>query len=485
MPSRTRPTQRRARSVRWSARCSSTRSRRLIKKGIDEGATLVTGGLGRPEGLNRGYYVRPTVFANVTNDMTIAREEIFGPVLAMLPYDTEDDAIRMANDTVYGLSGYVQSGDLAHARKVASQLRTGNVHLNGAGADFSAPFGGYKQSGHGPRMGRAWLRGIPRDQGRPRLRAEGRIVHFTRTLSPRRGRGNAVTTFEQSVRLFRAPLSLARRCPNLDQGARGQRMRKVPGSASLIALVLAFPTAASAFVPVAVPQATPAAIALTRTHEVLWIAAQLMGLIVPALLLFTGLGARLRSSCSRLVRGNRYGTLTVFAIAYLVIAAACVMPIDYWRDVVTEQNFGRAGSAPAPWLVAELAPLIVKAVCAALFLWIPYTLIRRSPRRWWLYGAVALVPVAFLVLVALPVFVDPLTTDYKPLVDKVLGAKIEALAARCGVPAMPIFVGGDDDTVVGLGPTNRIILEADIGKHETAGSGHRHDRARTQALRDG
>ena len=125
----------------------------LIKKGIDEGATLVAGGLGRPEGLNRGYYVRPTVFANVTNDMTIAREEIFGPVLAMLPYDTEADAIRMANDTVYGLSGYVQSGDLAHARKVASQLRSGNVHLNGAGADFTAPFGGYKQSGNGREWG--------------------------------------------------------------------------------------------------------------------------------------------------------------------------------------------------------------------------------------------------------------------------------------------------------------------------------------------
>jgi len=125
----------------------------LIKKGIDEGATLVAGGLGRPEGLNRGYYVRPTVFANVTNDMTIAREEIFGPVLAMLPYDSEADAVRMANDTVYGLSGYVQSGDLAHARKVASQLRSGNVHLNGAGADFTAPFGGYKQSGNGREWG--------------------------------------------------------------------------------------------------------------------------------------------------------------------------------------------------------------------------------------------------------------------------------------------------------------------------------------------
>jgi aldehyde dehydrogenase (NAD+) len=125
----------------------------LIQKGIEEGATLVTGGLGRPEGLNRGYYVRPTIFANVTNDMTIAREEIFGPVLAMLPYDTEEEAIRQANDTVYGLSGYVQSGDIEHARKVASQLRTGNVHLNGAGVDLNAPFGGYKQSGTGREWG--------------------------------------------------------------------------------------------------------------------------------------------------------------------------------------------------------------------------------------------------------------------------------------------------------------------------------------------
>ncbi|HTO41144.1 MAG TPA: aldehyde dehydrogenase family protein [Rhizomicrobium sp.] len=125
----------------------------LIEKGIQEGATLVTGGLGRPEGLNRGYFVRPTIFGNVTNDMTIAREEIFGPVLAILPYATEDEAIAMANDTVYGLSGYVQSGDILRARKVASQLRTGNVHLNGAGPDLNAPFGGYKQSGTGREWG--------------------------------------------------------------------------------------------------------------------------------------------------------------------------------------------------------------------------------------------------------------------------------------------------------------------------------------------
>jgi len=125
----------------------------LIQKGIDEGAELVAGGLGRPEGLNRGYYVRPTVFANVGNGMTIAREEIFGPVLSILGYRDEEDAIRIANDTPYGLSGYVQSGSLDHARDVARRMRTAQVHLNGAPADPRAPFGGYKQSGNGREWG--------------------------------------------------------------------------------------------------------------------------------------------------------------------------------------------------------------------------------------------------------------------------------------------------------------------------------------------
>jgi aldehyde dehydrogenase (NAD+) len=125
----------------------------LIQKGIDEGATLVTGGTGRPEGLTKGYFVKPTVFANVRNDMTIAREEIFGPVLSILPYKDEEEAIKIANDTLYGLSGYVSSSDLDHARRVAARLRTGNVHLNGAPADFSSPFGGYKQSGNGREWG--------------------------------------------------------------------------------------------------------------------------------------------------------------------------------------------------------------------------------------------------------------------------------------------------------------------------------------------
>jgi aldehyde dehydrogenase (NAD+) len=124
----------------------------LIEKGIEEGARLVAGGPGRPEGFNRGYFVRPTVFADVTNDMTIAREEIFGPVLCILGYDSEADAVAMANDTPYGLSGYV-SGSQDRAMRIASQLRTGNVHVNGAGADMNAPFGGYKQSGNGREWG--------------------------------------------------------------------------------------------------------------------------------------------------------------------------------------------------------------------------------------------------------------------------------------------------------------------------------------------
>ena len=126
---------------------------KLIEKGIAEGAELVAGGPGRPQGIDRGYFVRPTVFTNVRNDMTIAREEIFGPVLCIIPYDTEDDAVRIANDTPYGLSGYVSSADPDRALRVAARLRTGNVHLNGATVDYAAPFGGYKQSGNGREWG--------------------------------------------------------------------------------------------------------------------------------------------------------------------------------------------------------------------------------------------------------------------------------------------------------------------------------------------
>jgi aldehyde dehydrogenase (NAD+) len=124
----------------------------LIQKGIDEGATLVTGGTGRPEGLDKGYYAQPTVFANVTNQMTVAREEIFGPVLSILAYDSVDAAIDIANDTDYGLAGYVAGEDAELARDVANRIRAGQVAVNG-GFDLNSPFGGYKQSGNGREWG--------------------------------------------------------------------------------------------------------------------------------------------------------------------------------------------------------------------------------------------------------------------------------------------------------------------------------------------
>ena len=121
----------------------------LIESGIKEGATLLAGGLGRPDGLNRGYYVKPTVFADVKEDMTIAKEEIFGPVLSIMSFEDEDDAVRIANDTPYGLTSYVQTGDPERAKRLARQLRAGMIQLNGAGRAPGSPFGGYKQSGNG------------------------------------------------------------------------------------------------------------------------------------------------------------------------------------------------------------------------------------------------------------------------------------------------------------------------------------------------
>jgi len=126
---------------------------RLIESGLREGATLVTGGTGKPEGLEQGYYVKPTVFRGVNNSMEIAKEEIFGPVLSIIGYDTEEEAIAIANDTDYGLGGYVHSKNIEHARAIAAQIRAGYISLNNAGLDLNVPFGGYKQSGNGREFG--------------------------------------------------------------------------------------------------------------------------------------------------------------------------------------------------------------------------------------------------------------------------------------------------------------------------------------------
>ncbi len=130
----------------------------FIEKGIAEGATVITGGTGRPDGLAKGYYVKPTIFSNVRNDMTIAREEIFGPVLCILPYGSEEEAVRIANDTPYGLAAYVWSKDTVRARRVGNRIRAGQVALNGAFGDMQTPFGGFKASGNGREYGEFGLR---------------------------------------------------------------------------------------------------------------------------------------------------------------------------------------------------------------------------------------------------------------------------------------------------------------------------------------
>ena len=133
------------------------RVRGYIKKGIEEGAKLVTGGPEQPEGLDKGFFVKPTVFSGVRNDMTIAQEEIFGPVLSIIPYEDEEDAVRIANDTIYGLMGAVFSSDVEHAKKVARRIRAGQVQINAGGFNPNAPFGGYKQSGKGREAGKYGL----------------------------------------------------------------------------------------------------------------------------------------------------------------------------------------------------------------------------------------------------------------------------------------------------------------------------------------
>jgi len=214
-----------------------------------------------------------------------------------------------------------------------------------------------------------------------------------------------------------------------------------------------------------VPPPLPGAVAWMEFRDWLWAWSQLLALAIPALVLFTGFGAWLRTRCTRLAGGRWYGTLTLFAMAYLVLNAVLQAPFDYYRDHLSLGTM--ADQTAAQWALGEVVTLLVRIVAAALLLWIPYALIARSPKRWWLYAAALLTPVALLVLVVLPVLVDPLTQSYRPLADKKLAAEIKTLAARCGVHDIPVLVGGDDTTVVGLGPTNRIILGDELMKNET------------------
>ena len=218
---------------------------------------------------------------------------------------------------------------------------------------------------------------------------------------------------------------------------------------------------------VPVPVATAASLAQQTDGNIRWAAEQLLALAIPLFFLFTGLGARLRQKCDRITGGRRFLTVTLFAVFYLTLAALIAMPFDFYVHYVRPHADGSSDQPFLAWLNYEVVQMAIRLVAAALLIWLPYRLIAWSPRRWWLWGTLALLPFAFLALVGLPVWIDPLTNHYEALNDPAMEARIEALAARCGIPHIPVFVGGGSTQVTGLGPTNRIVLQSNLTEVET------------------
>jgi STE24 endopeptidase len=237
--------------------------------------------------------------------------------------------------------------------------------------------------------------------------------------------------------------------------------------AACIAGAILASTIAHADVPVEVPKATVAILIQQRDANVRWVAFQLIALAIPLVFLFTGLGARLRRMCESISGRRWFWTVTLFACSYLVMAELIALPFDYYAGYIQPHVAGWSHQTLPNLLKGDGAQLIVSLVLVSLLIWLPYRFIAKSPRRWWLYCTLALVPVAFLAMVAWPVWVDPLTTTYKPLDDRALEARIETLAARCGIAHIPVLVGGNSTRVTGLGPTNRIVLQSNLASVET------------------
>ena len=234
-----------------------------------------------------------------------------------------------------------------------------------------------------------------------------------------------------------------------------------------IAGIILASTIAHADVPVAVPLASPSVLAGMRDDNIRWAAFRLIALAIPLFFLFTGLGARLRRLCESVSGRRWFWTVTFFVCAYLFLAAIVALPFNYYVGFIQPHASRWPHQSLPNVLRGDGVQLAVSLVLASLFIWLPYRLIAGSPRRWWLYCTLTLIPVAFLVLVALPVWVRPLMRTYKPLDDRSQEARIEALAARCGVAHVPVFVGGNSTSVDGLGPTNRIVLQSNLAEVET------------------
>ncbi|WP_243050126.1 M48 family metalloprotease [Dyella sp. RRB7] len=217
---------------------------------------------------------------------------------------------------------------------------------------------------------------------------------------------------------------------------------------------------------VSVPIDSAKAIALGHEMNLYWVVEKSLALLIPAAFLFSGIGARISHACGHLVGGRRYATVALFGGVYALLNALLSLPFNYLRHYRLPFSLGLVHEGPGQWLLGQGVTVVAVMITAALFLWIPYALIRRSPRWWWAWAAAALVPVVLFILVIKPLWVDPLTTVYRPA-SGAMALQAKALAARCGIPNVTVLVGGDDSTVAGLGPTNRVVLDQDLAKQES------------------
>jgi STE24 endopeptidase len=230
-------------------------------------------------------------------------------------------------------------------------------------------------------------------------------------------------------------------------------------AACILGLLLSS-TFALAELPVGVPASTLAELADMRRGDIDGAGFQLLDLAIPLLILCTGLGARLRRRCESIAGYRWFWTVTLFTCAYLILAALIAMPFEFYAGYVQPRATGHLAPSFLGWLKGDSVPLAIRVILASVFIWLPYLLIAKSPRRWWLYCSLALFPVAFLSMVAWPVWVSPLTTSFRPLDDPSLAARIDALSSRCGV-------GGNSTMVTGVGPTHRIVLQSNLASVET------------------
>lgn len=240
---------------------------------------------------------------------------------------------------------------------------------------------------------------------------------------------------------------------------------RITGMAALMGLAS---IVATAHAQVPIPPVSPHEASLNRLLDAYWLGSKALQLLLPLVLLYSGYGARLCRWLSGRVGGSRFLTIGLFGSVYVVLYTVLSLPLDYARHYRLPMSLGWLhGQTVGHWLGMQALGLIPWIVAAMLLLWIPYALMRRSPRRWWLWASVATAPVTVLFLIAQPVWIKPLTTPYVALADANLRASIDDLASRCGLENVAVVVGGSDTAVYGVGPTVRIFLESNLAKEET------------------